>query len=140
MGGERVLEGKTVVVCGVGPGLGGEVARLAVRDGANVMIAARRGDKLEAFAAELDPSGERVGWQATDITDADQCMALAEATVKRFGRIDALAPGRPASLAPDMLRRALDFAAAAAAITCSRRGADLPRLGEVEALSRGDAS
>jgi NAD(P)-dependent dehydrogenase (short-subunit alcohol dehydrogenase family) len=85
-----MLEGKAVVVCGVGPGLGGECARLALRDGANVVIAARRGDKLEAMAAELDPSGKRVAWQATDITDADQCAALAETAVKRFGRIDAL--------------------------------------------------
>ena len=29
-----ILEGKNVIVCGVGPGLGGEVARLALRDGA----------------------------------------------------------------------------------------------------------
>jgi NAD(P)-dependent dehydrogenase (short-subunit alcohol dehydrogenase family) len=85
-----MLEGKTVVVTGVGPGLGGEVAKLAVRDGANVMIAARRADRLEAFAKELDPSGERVAWQATDITDAEQCNALAAAAVERFGRIDAL--------------------------------------------------
>ena len=85
-----MLEGKTVVVTGAGPGLGGEVARLALRDGANVMIAARRADRLEALAKELDPSGERVACQATDITDVEQCNALAEATVKRFGRIDAL--------------------------------------------------
>ena len=43
-----MLEGKTVVVCGVGPGLGGEVARLALRDGANVVIAARWSGKLKA--------------------------------------------------------------------------------------------
>jgi NAD(P)-dependent dehydrogenase (short-subunit alcohol dehydrogenase family) len=85
-----MLEGKTVVVTGVGPGLGGEVARLALRDGANVMIAARRGDKLEGIAKELEPSGEHVACQATDITDPDSCLALAEAAVKRFGRIDAL--------------------------------------------------
>ena len=47
-----ILEGKTVVVCGVGPGLGGEVARLALRDGANVMIAARREDSLKSIAEE----------------------------------------------------------------------------------------
>ena len=50
-----ILEGKTVIVSGVGPGLGGEVARLAVRDGANVVVAARSAEKLAAAATELDP-------------------------------------------------------------------------------------
>lgn len=85
-----ILEGKTVVVCGVGPGLGAEVARLALRDGAQVMLAARREDNLKKLAGELDPSGERVAWQPTDITDAGQCAALAEAAAARFGGIDAV--------------------------------------------------
>ena len=36
-----ILEGKTVIVTGVGPGLGSEIVRCALRDGANVMLAAR---------------------------------------------------------------------------------------------------
>ncbi len=52
-----ILQDKTVIVAGVGPGLGGEVARLAVRDGANVVVAARSAEKLAAVAAELDPDG-----------------------------------------------------------------------------------
>lgn len=85
-----ILEGKTVLITGVGPGLGGEVARCAVRDGANVMLAARTKEKLEATAAELDPDGKRVAAQPTDITDAAQCEALVKATVDRFGSLDAL--------------------------------------------------
>ena len=37
-----ILEGKTVVVTGVGPGLGGEVAKLVLRDGGNVVLAGHR--------------------------------------------------------------------------------------------------
>ena len=85
-----ILEGKTIVVCGVGTGLGSEVLRVAVRDGANVMAAARTQATLEAAAKEVDPSGERVAICPTDITDAAQCDALAQATVDRFGGIDAL--------------------------------------------------
>ncbi|MDJ0850002.1 MAG: SDR family oxidoreductase [Myxococcota bacterium] len=85
-----ILEGKTVVVCGVGTGLGSEVARVALRDGASLMLAARTESTLQQVAKELDPEGQRVAWQATDITDADQCRALAEATVERFGGVDAL--------------------------------------------------
>ena len=86
-----ILEGKTLVVSGAGPGLGAEIARLALRDGANVMLAARREEVLQATAKELDPSGKRVAVQPTDITDAAQCQALADAAVQRFGGVDALA-------------------------------------------------
>ena len=85
-----ILEGKTVVVCGVGTGLGSEVARLALRDGANLMLAARTESTLQQVAVDLDPSGERVAWRSTDITDVEQCRALAQASEERFGAVDAL--------------------------------------------------
>jgi NAD(P)-dependent dehydrogenase (short-subunit alcohol dehydrogenase family) len=83
-----ILEGKTVVVTGVGPGLGGEVARLVLRDGGNALLAARTADKLAAFANELDPSGARVAQLPTDIGDAEQCRALARFALDRFGTVD----------------------------------------------------
>ncbi len=86
-----ILEGKTLIVCGVGTGLGSEVARCAVRDGANVVLAARTQATLDAVAKELDPSGERVATVPTDITDEAQCHALVAATAERFGAVDALA-------------------------------------------------
>ncbi len=89
-GDDVILEGKTVVVVGVGPGLGGEIARLALRDGANVMIGARREASLELSAKQLDPSGERLAWQAVDVVDAGGCQTIADATAERFGGIDAL--------------------------------------------------
>lgn len=86
-----ILEGKTLVVSGVGPGLGREVARIALRDGANVVLGARRREKLEAAARELDPSGKRVAIAPTDITDAAQCQTLVATAVERFGGLDAVA-------------------------------------------------
>jgi NAD(P)-dependent dehydrogenase (short-subunit alcohol dehydrogenase family) len=85
-----ILEGKTLVVCGVGAGLGREVARVALRDGANVVLGARTEAQLEAAAKELDPSGRRVAWSRTDISDPAQCGRLAETAARRFGRIDGL--------------------------------------------------
>jgi NAD(P)-dependent dehydrogenase (short-subunit alcohol dehydrogenase family) len=85
-----ILEGKTVIVSGVGPGLGGEVARTALRDGAKVVIAARGAAKLEAIAKELDPSGRRVAAHAFDITDAAACERLVAFAEQRFGGVDAL--------------------------------------------------
>jgi NAD(P)-dependent dehydrogenase (short-subunit alcohol dehydrogenase family) len=86
-----VLADKTVIVSGVGPGLGGEVARIAVRDGARVVIGARNAEKLAGIAKELDPSGDRVASHAFDITDADACAALVAFAEERFGGVDALA-------------------------------------------------
>jgi NAD(P)-dependent dehydrogenase (short-subunit alcohol dehydrogenase family) len=85
-----ILEDRILVVSGVGAGLGREVARLALRDGARVVLAARTEAVLEQTARELDPSGERVAYARTDITSAKGCEALAALAIERFGRIDAM--------------------------------------------------
>lgn len=85
-----ILSGKTVLVTGVGGGLGRECATSALRDGANVVLAARTGATLEAIAGELDPSGDRVATHVTDITDAGSCSSLVQLARDRFGSIDAL--------------------------------------------------
>jgi NAD(P)-dependent dehydrogenase (short-subunit alcohol dehydrogenase family) len=85
-----LLEGKTVVVTGVGGGLGRECAASALRDGASVVVAARTAATLESTAGELDPSGERVATHVTDITDAESCASLVELAKARFGSVDAL--------------------------------------------------
>jgi NAD(P)-dependent dehydrogenase (short-subunit alcohol dehydrogenase family) len=85
-----ILQGKTVVVTGVGGGLGRECAASALRDGANVVLAARTAETLATTAGELDPSGEHVTAQATDITDAGSCEALVAHALDRFGSVDAL--------------------------------------------------
>lgn len=86
-----ILQGKTVVVTGVGTGLGKEVASAAVRDGANVVIGARTESQLATVAADLDPSGERVTYLPTDIADPDACAAIVAHAVDRFGRLDGIA-------------------------------------------------
>ncbi|GAB2835383.1 SDR family oxidoreductase [Streptomyces daliensis] len=84
-----LLEGRTVVVSGVGAGLGHQVAAACVRDGANVVLGARTETNLAKSAAEIDPSGARTAHLVTDITDDDQCAALAALAESRFGGIDA---------------------------------------------------
>ncbi len=85
-----ILKDRTVVVSGVGGGLGREVARLALRDGARVVLAARTESVLEATAKELDPSAERIAYARTDITQAEDCKALVALALKHFGAIDAM--------------------------------------------------
>ena len=85
-----MLQGKTVIVTGVGVGLGRECVTSALREGANVVAAARTQANLDALAQELDPTGERIATRATDINDAAACAALVETATKRFGGVDAL--------------------------------------------------
>lgn len=85
-----LLDGKTVLITGVGAGLGRECAEAALRDGANVVLAARTQATLDETAAALDPTGARVAVHATDITDPDSCAALVGVATERFGGVDAL--------------------------------------------------
>ncbi len=85
-----ILEGKTVIVAGVGTGLGRDIVEVALRDGANVVLAARSESTLEQTAAELDESGLRVAYAPTDIGDPERCEALVALARERFGGVDAL--------------------------------------------------
>ncbi|MET9380157.1 SDR family oxidoreductase [Streptomyces sp. NPDC002928] len=85
-----LLAGKTVVVSGVGAGLGHQVAAAVVRDGGNAVLGARTEANLAKSAAEIDPDGAHTVYRATDITDEGQCAALAELASERFGGIDAV--------------------------------------------------
>ncbi len=85
-----ILEGKTLLVSGVGAGLGREVARIALRDGANVVIAARTESVVEETAKDLDPSAKRIAFARADITRAEDCDSLVALAVERFGALDAI--------------------------------------------------
>jgi NAD(P)-dependent dehydrogenase (short-subunit alcohol dehydrogenase family) len=85
-----ILEDRVCVVSGVGPGLGRQAALAAARQGADVVLAARRREVLESVANEVETLGRRALAVPTDVTDKDQCENLAKAVVAEFGRVDAL--------------------------------------------------
>ncbi len=86
-----LLAGKTIVVTGVGTGLGKEVATAIFNDGANLVIGARTESQLQAVAEELDPTGERVAYVPTDIADEAACEAIVAHATEKFGRLDGIA-------------------------------------------------
>lgn len=85
-----LLEGKVVIISGVGPGMGQSLARIAAAEGAKVALGARSGDYLEEVAADIRAKGGEAVALSTDIADTVQCNALAAATVEAFGTIDGL--------------------------------------------------
>ena len=85
-----MLQRKRVLITGVGTGLGKEVARQCLEDGAKITIGARTVANLEAVAAELDPGGERVEIVAMDIGKVADCQNIVARAEARFGGIDAV--------------------------------------------------
>ena len=85
-----LLEGKTAIVSGIGPGLGREIAVAFAREGAQVMLAARTESFLKEVAAEIEDAGGRAAYSPTNIADADQCRQTVERAVEAFGRVDVL--------------------------------------------------
>jgi NAD(P)-dependent dehydrogenase (short-subunit alcohol dehydrogenase family) len=83
---------KVIIVSGIGPGLGQELALCAAREGAHIAVGARTASKLDAVEAQVAALGlgTRVLKVPTDIQDPAQCRALVDATVDAFGRIDVL--------------------------------------------------
>lgn len=85
-----LLKDKVIVISGVGPGMGQSLAKIAAAEGAKVGIGARNKAFLDEVVAEIKAAGGEAIALATDVVDADQCRALADATVEAFGRIDGL--------------------------------------------------
>ena len=85
------LHDNVIAVIGVGPGLGREVARLCLRDGASVALGARTLDRCEQTARELDSSGTRTAAFAADIDEQQSIDEFVAATLERFGRLDGVA-------------------------------------------------
>jgi NADP-dependent 3-hydroxy acid dehydrogenase YdfG len=82
------LTGSTVVVTGASSGIGLATARAFADAGATLVLAARAEERLDDAAEDCRARGAQVLAVPTDVTDAAQVEALAEAAVERFGRID----------------------------------------------------
>ncbi len=106
-----------------------EFAARALAQGVKLVIVTRGAEGAIAWNAQGEATVAPVKVQVIDTVGAGDTFQAA--TLTWLAEQDALSGAALAALTPDRLRLALGFAARAAAITCSRRGADMPRRPEV---------
>jgi NADP-dependent 3-hydroxy acid dehydrogenase YdfG len=81
------LTGKVVAITGASAGIGAASARALVAAGANVVLGARRQDRLDALAEEL---GEQAATVVMDVRQPADAQRLVDTAIERFQRLDAL--------------------------------------------------
>lgn len=84
------LSGRVAVVTGASSGLGADAARAYAEYGADVALLARRRDRLEALAAEIEKTGRRALAVACDVSDEASVKGAVEEVIARFGKVDIL--------------------------------------------------
>src|SRR5206468_12958630 len=84
------LTGKTAIVTGGSSGLGVVFARALALAGARVVLAARRAEKLQEVARQIQYSGGLAEVSVCDVGDSAQVEKLVETVWNRFGRVDVL--------------------------------------------------
>jgi len=83
-----LLQGKVVVISGIGPGLGRSLAFEAAKMGADLVIASRTEARLLELQADLSPYGVKVVPVVTDVRSEDSRVNLRDRTLEAFGRVD----------------------------------------------------
>ncbi|MCB2073522.1 MAG: SDR family oxidoreductase [Novosphingobium sp.] len=109
------LSGRTCLITGASSGLGAHFAHLAAREGARLVLGARRVDRLDALVSELTGSGHEALAVEMDVTDEASVIAAYDAAEARFGMVDTIianagvsSPGRSTDITADAIRGILE--------------------------------
>ncbi|MDQ7905221.1 glucose 1-dehydrogenase [Phytohabitans sp. ZYX-F-186] len=109
------LDGKVAVVTGASSGLGVAFAQGLAEAGADVVLGARRVDRLAETAALVEATGRRARCAETDVADPDACRKLVALAMEEFGHVDVLVNNAGVGTAvpatretPDQFRQVID--------------------------------
>ena len=110
------LDGKVAVVTGASSGLGVAFAQALAQAGADVVLGARRVERLSETGALIEAEGRKFAALQTDVTNPDECTALIALAIERFGRVDILVNNAGVGTAvpatsetPDQFRNVIDI-------------------------------
>jgi len=84
------LTGRVAVVTGASSGLGAQFAKVLAQQGADLVVLARRRDKLETVAEEIRKTGRKCLVVTADVTKTDEVKAAVAEVIKEYGRVDIL--------------------------------------------------
>jgi NAD(P)-dependent dehydrogenase (short-subunit alcohol dehydrogenase family) len=96
------LAGDVAIVTGSTAGLGKEIARLFVAEGATVVVTGRNRERGEAIAGALRADGGEVAFVPADLTVEDDAHALVDTTIERFGALHVLVNN---AVSPEVIAR-----------------------------------
>ncbi|MFI5823760.1 SDR family oxidoreductase [Streptomyces rishiriensis] len=114
------LHGKIVAITGASGGIGEATARLLAQRGAAVVLAARRGERIDAIAQDIREEGGSAATCVVDVTKAEDLQRLVSTTKDQYGRIDVLVNN--AGIAPISPLADLDTEGWSAMIDVNLRG------------------
>jgi NADP-dependent 3-hydroxy acid dehydrogenase YdfG len=84
------IKGKVAVITGASSGIGEAATRLLAERGAQIVVGARRTDRLEKLVADIARNGGSAAFRAVDITSRADTQALVDFAEQRFGPVDVL--------------------------------------------------
>jgi NADP-dependent 3-hydroxy acid dehydrogenase YdfG len=87
---ENNIAGKVVVITGASSGMGEAASKHLSSLGATVVLGARRTDRIEKLAKEIQDNGGKALAIAVDVTHRDQVKKLVDTAVEKFGRVDVI--------------------------------------------------
>ncbi|MDQ0753902.1 NADP-dependent 3-hydroxy acid dehydrogenase YdfG [Streptomyces africanus] len=114
------LHGKIVAITGASGGIGEATARLLAQRGAAVVLAARRSERIDAIAQNIQEEGCRAATCVVDVTQAEDLQRLVSTTIDQYGRLDVLVNN--AGIAPISPLADLDTESWSAMIDVNLRG------------------
>jgi NADP-dependent 3-hydroxy acid dehydrogenase YdfG len=87
---ENNIKDKVVIITGASSGMGEAAARHLAQLGAVVVLGARRADRIEKLAKDIQQTGAQALAVKVDVTDLEQVKNLVDTAVRQFGRVDVI--------------------------------------------------
>lgn len=119
------LSGRVAVITGASSGIGIEIAKALADQGADVALLARRGDRLEKLAKELQKEGCKAKAYSCDVANEEQVKSTMESVIKDFGALHILVnnagiarPGSVEDLSTEHLNEMIDVNLKSLFFTC----------------------
>lgn len=87
---ENNIKNKVVIITGASSGMGEAAAKHLATLGATVVLGARRADKIEKLAKDIQEAGGKALAVKADVTNLEQVKNLVDSAVQKFGRVDVI--------------------------------------------------